>query len=276
MASVLFLVEKRIRRHVSVYCDSCYILFWCISVVARVVSFRQEKQRLFLATNLCSVRRGVLSRNTRQSPSGWLSSHTIQFAWTRLCLVPVPFEDALELAAAKTFAPIFVRVSDCALSSFLDFLVETFIISCASALSFTRSLKVKRVGWLQSFLAVCVGQASFMFGGKFLYCLDQKCHTRQVVVEFQGAKNSYHNAKVITFSQLCILTVERYSICPSERLLQRAFGQFYAREPKRLFDTLFRNKQTRQLCLGLASYKRFRIRERASHHSRVVLSQKYF
>ena len=91
---------------------------------------------------------------------------TIQFSFIQLDLVPVPFEDALELAA-KTFAPVCFRATDCALSSFLGSMVATFILSCASAFSSNHSLKLKKVGQLQSSSTVCIDQAFFMFVGSF-------------------------------------------------------------------------------------------------------------
>ena len=69
---------------------------------------------------------------------------------TRVVLVAVPVECALELAAAKTFAPVLVHVTVEALSSAFGFAEDTFILSCASALSFNQSLKSKRVGRVQS------------------------------------------------------------------------------------------------------------------------------
>ena len=81
-----------------------------------------------------------------------------QFSCTRLGLILVPFEVALVLAAANTFAIVLVRVTDCSFSSFLGFVVETFVLSRASALSFNHLLNFKRVGRFQSFLTVCIQQ----------------------------------------------------------------------------------------------------------------------
>ena len=86
---------------------------------------------------------------------------------TLLALVAVPVEGALELAAVNTFAPVLVRVTVEALSSAFGFAEDTFILSCASALSFIESLKFKRVGRVQSFFTVCRDQAYFMLGGSF-------------------------------------------------------------------------------------------------------------
>ena len=159
-----------------------------------MVSFQtgEEKRSLFSAA-IFALSVGVLSRSTRQCHSGWLSLQTIQLGcgYTRLGLVAVPFEDDLEVAEAiKSFAPVFVRVTRCALPSLLGFVVGTFILSCASALFFSQSLKSETVGRLQSFLTVCRDQASFMFGGSFFHCLARKFRTRQVVFVLQGAENS--------------------------------------------------------------------------------------
>ena len=107
----------------------------------------------------------VLPRNRRQCHRGCLSLHTIQFSCPRLGFVPVPFEDELVVAEAKNFASVcFHGITNCARSSFLGFMAETFILSCASTLSFNHSLKSKRVSWLHFYLTVCVDQASFLFG----------------------------------------------------------------------------------------------------------------
>ena len=86
---------------------------------------------------------------------------------TRVVLVAVPVECALELAVANTFAPVLMRVTVEALSSAFGFAEDTFILSCASALSVNKSLKSKMVGRVQSFYTVCRDQASFMLGGSF-------------------------------------------------------------------------------------------------------------
>ena len=80
----------------------------------------------------------------------------------RFVLVAVPVEGALALAAANTFAPVLVRVTVEALSSAFGFAEDTFILSCASALSFNQSLEPKRVGRVQSLFTVCRAQSSFM------------------------------------------------------------------------------------------------------------------
>ena len=55
---------------------------------------------------------------------------------TRVVLVVVPVEGALKLVAANTLAPNLVRVAVETPSSALGFPEDTFILSCASALSF--------------------------------------------------------------------------------------------------------------------------------------------
>ena len=103
--------------------------------------------------------------NFSQRHSGWM--HTIPFSCTQLDLVPIPYENALLLAAAKTFAPIFLRVKDVEFSSFLGFVVQTCIVSCVSALSFNLSLKSMWVRRLRAFLTVCIDQV-FMVGESFI------------------------------------------------------------------------------------------------------------
>ena len=141
----------------------------------------------------------VLSRN-----SGWLSLHTIQFSCTRLGLVQVLFEDALELSAAKTFAPVFVRVTDCALSSLLGFVVESFVL--CFGLIFQPFVKIQERRSI--FLASVHRPTSFMFGGSFCTACPESAALDKSCSYFKEQKTPT-NAKIvalkaITFSLLCI------------------------------------------------------------------------
>ena len=117
-------------------------LTWLRTLWERMVSSQARETKFVFGNNLCFVgRRSVKKYAT--APQRMVFFDAIQGSCTRADLGQVPVDDAIELSEAKTFAPVFVRVTDCALSSFFGFLVETFILSSASVLSFNQSLKSK-------------------------------------------------------------------------------------------------------------------------------------
>ena len=93
-------------------------LAWLRTLSERMVSFQAGETKFGFGNSHCSVGGPFIKKHATVPQRMVVFAHNT-VSCTRLSLVPVPFEDALELAAAKTFAPVFVRVTDCVLSSLL-------------------------------------------------------------------------------------------------------------------------------------------------------------
>ena len=238
--------------------------------------FKPKSLRLLLTLSRTGETKFVFGSNLCYVGRRFIKKHATAPQWmvvlgTRLGLVPVPFEDALEAAETKTFASVFVRVTDGALSSFLGFVAETFIFSCATALSFNDSLKSKRVGRLQFFLTLCIDQASFMFGGSFCTAwpnsaaLDKSC---SYFKERKTPTNAEMVAeKAFTFSLFASFTVPHFQQWEATQFVQMGpynsvwLAKFTLESLRRFLIHCAAICKLSYRCLGLASYKRFQVRK---------------
>ena len=122
-----------------------------------MLTIQTREAELVLRNKFRSLCRSRLSKDsTAPQRMFFLASNT---------LLGFAVED--ELVEAKTLVPVLVLVTLGEFSSVFVFPAEAFILSCASALSFSQSLKSVNVGRLQFFFTVFMDQASFMLGGNF-------------------------------------------------------------------------------------------------------------
>ena len=132
-----------------------------------VFTAQTRETELCFSHDLGSLR-GVFSLKTRHSHNRWLPLHTMQLeidvdgelcCGLRLLLCCV--------FAANAFDATFDFVTELMVSSVFALVAVFFIKSCASAFSFNKSLKSRRVGFTQCFLTVKSDHDSFILGGSF-------------------------------------------------------------------------------------------------------------
>ena len=126
-----------------------------------------KETELCLSQDFGSLR-GVFSIKTRHYHSRWLPLHTMQLEidvdGERCCGLKLLLCCVFAANASETTV---VFVTELLLSSVLALVPLSFIKSCASAFSFSQSLKSRKLGFTQSFLTVKSDQDSFILSGSF-------------------------------------------------------------------------------------------------------------